>query len=135
MTKKVILNPPDAKLKATASRSTSNNFVVIHIGAIINKVIANPIANSDDKNSTNLFGSLFFSSGIAMSADHCNVCIPIFIASNKPAIPLKTGLAQNFDFSVTEIKSCLSTCIFPFGSRTAVAYDPGTRIITPSITA
>ena len=66
----MILNPPETKLNATASLSKSNIFVVIHIGAIINNVMASAIANKEDKNSINLFGFLLSSSGKAISADH-----------------------------------------------------------------
>ena len=41
-------------MNATASLSTSNIFVVSHMGAIIKRVTANRIANTDDKESNNI---------------------------------------------------------------------------------
>ena len=79
--KKLILKAPEVRLKKNASFSISMAFVVIHIGAIINNVIAKIIAMRDDRRSANLFFGLSFSLGIAISADHCNVSIPIFIDS------------------------------------------------------
>ena len=121
ITKKVIRNPPDTILKAIASRSTSNNVVVIHMGAIINKLMANPIAKIVDRNSMIGLGFLSFSSGMVISADHCKVAIPIFIASKRPAIPLNIGLFQRLERSVIDLKLWRSTWILPSESRTAVA--------------
>ena len=73
------------------------------MGAIINKEIAKTMANAVEKKSANLLGSS--SSGIAISTEYCKVAIPIFMASNKDAIPLKIGLFQRFDFSVMDVNS------------------------------
>ena len=69
-----------------------------------NNIIARPTAKMVEKKSETLL-FLFFSdsSGIAMSADHCSVAIPIFMASNKAAIPRNTGFFQNAECSVTEV--------------------------------
>ena len=121
MIKKVIRKKPEAILNNTASFSTSNKLVVSHIGAIMNSEIAKTIANNDERRSANLFFGLFDSVGIAISADHWRVSIPIFIDSYNPAIPLRTGFLQNAERSPIEEYFFLSTCILPFGSRTAVA--------------
>ena len=92
-----------------ASFSTVNKFVVNHIGAIINNEIASAIAKSEEKKSDILLLGLFFSSGMAISADQCYVSIPIFIDSYNPAIPLKMGCFQINDFSPNAMNFFLST--------------------------
>ena len=82
-----------------------------------------------------LFSSLASFSGIEISADHWRVFIPIFIDSNKDTIPLNIGIFQKDEFSASETNSWRSILMSLSGSRTAVEYAPGTRIITPSMTA
>ena len=65
-------NKPEIKLNENGFWSLSNNQVVRPMGAIKNKLKANVMEMHVIKKSTNLF-DLFFSSGIIMSADHCNV--------------------------------------------------------------
>ena len=101
-----------------------------------NKESANPADINIVKTSASLLCFLSGSSGgMAISADHCNVEYPSFIASNNEATPLKIGFFQNLDFSVTEKNDFRLIRICPPGSLTAIATAPGTRIITPSITA
>ena len=119
--KKVIRNNPETKLNANASFSISINQVVKAKGAIRNIPTANKIANKVVKKFASLPGCFSASSGMAISADHCKVFIPIFMDSNKAIIPRKIGCFQNPDISIREVKSCLSTCTVPSGSRTAVA--------------
>ena len=93
-------NPPEIMLNHNASFSTFKNFVVIHIGRMRNKKSANPTEINIVKISASLPCFLLGTSdGAAISADHCNVEYPNFIASNKEAAPLKTGFFQKEDFS------------------------------------
>ena len=110
-----------------------NFYFRFFIGAML-VYIFNPYLHSSKKiDQTHRY--MAFSGGAAILADHCNVEYPNFIASNKEAAPLKTGFSQKEDFSVIEENDFRLMRIFPLGSRTAVATAPGTRIITPSITA
>ena len=55
--------------------------------------------------------------------------------SNNPMIPRNIMIFFKLYVSRIDLKACLSIKISPSGERTAVAYAPGTRINTPSITA
>ena len=78
--------------------------MVNHIGKTINNDIANKIENKVVIASRSLEKKLsLFSSGYVISADHCNVSIPIFIASYNDAMPLNIGIDHIAEFSVIDL--------------------------------
>ena len=86
--KNAILKPPDTRLNQNASFSKSITFVVIHIGAIINRKTAKDIANivCDEMHLKNVeyeftepgIYNLLYTATIEGSNDNCEYLIILF---------------------------------------------------------
>ena len=131
----MIRNPPDTRLKPMALCSMDRSRVVSHSGATKKRPIARATPIKLAINVDHFDGSLRASSGKAMSADQLRVAMPIFSDSNRWITPRKTGNFSHREVSTREVKASLLVCTWPSGSRTATAQNPGTRIMTPSMTA